>query len=112
MGLVLLAALALIACLAVSLESRRELLDARRELLDTRRKLLTLTEANDFLKKTLGEMTVALAANPRRPSHSIDVRNNCAPSRGLNAFLSPGRKTAIDCPKRFEFVAPISSIAA
>jgi hypothetical protein len=34
--------------------------------LDARRELLILTEANDFLKKSLGEMTVALAAKDRQ----------------------------------------------
>jgi hypothetical protein len=67
------------------------LLDARRELLDTRRKLLTLTEANDFLKKTLGEMTVALAAKDRQidsqRSAGCEEQQKARPS----VPMSPGR---------------------
>jgi hypothetical protein len=58
-GLILAAGLAVIFCLAVSLRSRRDLLDARREL-------LAVTAANDFLKKTLGGMTVAMTAKDRQ----------------------------------------------
>jgi hypothetical protein len=57
-GLIVAAGLALIACLAGCVIFMLELQAARREL-------LAVTAANDFLKKTLGDMTIAITAKER-----------------------------------------------
>jgi hypothetical protein len=57
-GLILILGLALIFSSAVCLKARRELQAARREL-------LAVTTANEFLKKTLGDMRVAIGAKDR-----------------------------------------------
>ena len=57
-GLILAAGLALIACLAGCVISVLELQAARRDL-------LAVTAANDFLKKTLGDMTIAITAKEK-----------------------------------------------
>ncbi len=56
---VLLAGVALMVAVAVCVESRRQLLDVQRQLQG-------VTAANEFLKKTLGEMTVSIAAKDRQ----------------------------------------------
>jgi len=58
-GLMLLAAAAVMACVAVSVKSMRDL-DAARE------ELKSIAKANEFLKKTLGDMTVAMAAKDKQ----------------------------------------------
>lgn len=57
-GLVLIAGLALLFSLALCLKARRDLQAARRDL-------QAVTRANEFLKSTLGDMTVAMAAKDR-----------------------------------------------
>ena len=59
-GLILIAGLglAVIFSLAACLKARRELQVGRREL-------LAVTTANEFLKKTLGEMTIAVTAKEK-----------------------------------------------
>ena len=56
--LTLTAGLLLIFCVFQSLRDGRELLTVRREL-------LSVTKANELLKKTLGDMTVAITAKER-----------------------------------------------
>lgn len=56
--LILIAGLSLIFCVFVSLRDSRELRAVRREL-------LLVTKANELLKKTLGDMTVAITAKDR-----------------------------------------------
>jgi hypothetical protein len=57
-GLILAAGLVLIACLAVGVKSMLELQAVRREL-------LAVTTANEFLKKTLGDMAIAITAKEK-----------------------------------------------
>ena len=57
-SLIAIVGLALVLSLAVSLKSWRDLQAARREL-------LAVTAANEFLKKTLGEMALAISAKDR-----------------------------------------------
>jgi hypothetical protein len=57
-GLIAIVGLALIFSFAVYFRARWELLAARREL-------VAVTTANEFLKKTLGDMTVAINAKDR-----------------------------------------------
>ena len=54
----MIAGLSLIFCVVVSLRDGRELRTVRREL-------LSVTNANELLKKTLGDMTVAITAKDR-----------------------------------------------
>jgi hypothetical protein len=56
--LTLIASLSLIFCVITFLRGSRELRTVRREL-------LLVTEANELLKKTLGDMTVAITAKDR-----------------------------------------------
>jgi len=56
---VLLASVALIVSVAVCVQSRRQLLEVQRQLQG-------VTAANEFLKKTLGEMTLSIAAKDRQ----------------------------------------------
>ena len=56
--LTLIAGLSLIFCVVTSLRASRELRAVRREL-------FLVTKANELLKKTLGDMTVAITAKDR-----------------------------------------------
>ena len=56
--LTLIAGLSLIFCVVASLRDNRELRAVRQEL-------LSVTKANELLKKTLGDMTVAITAKDR-----------------------------------------------
>lgn len=56
--LILIGSLSLIFCVVTSLRDSRELRAVRREL-------LLVTKANELLKKTLGDMTVAITAKDR-----------------------------------------------
>lgn len=72
---VVLGCLALLASLGLAWNAVRELESQRREL-------LKLTDANEFLKKTLGDMTIALAAKDKeidRLQHSACAGQEKAP---------------------------------
>lgn len=79
-GLTLAAGLALLASLAVWWHTRRELHVVRREL-------QTVSAANLFLKKTLGDMTVAITAKDKE----ID-RLERAPCNGQDTRPSSGSR--------------------
>ena len=72
----MIAGLSLIFCVVVSLRDGRELLAVRREL-------LSVTKANELLKKTLGDMTVAITAKDREIDRlrdsGCDVRKRTRP---------------------------------
>jgi hypothetical protein len=76
------AALALLASLAVSWQARRELDQVRREL-------QAVTAANQFLKKTLGDMTIAITAKDRE----IDRLENTPCNGQPNARPGSERRT-------------------
>jgi len=77
-GIILILGLALIACLAVFWKARRDLQAARQELQEVRM-------ANEFLKMTLGDMTVAMTAKDR----AIDLeRARCEEQKDKDAWLS------------------------
>jgi hypothetical protein len=80
------AGLVLLASLAVWWHTRRELAVVRREL-------QTVSAANLFLKKTLGDMTIAITAKDRE----ID-RLERAPCNGQDTRPSSGRGTARRSP--------------
>jgi hypothetical protein len=57
-GLVFIGGLTILLSLALAWSARRDLQSARREL-------AAVTKANDFLKKTLSDMTIAISAKER-----------------------------------------------
>jgi hypothetical protein len=72
----LVAGLVLLASLVVWWQSRRELNEVRREL-------QAVTEANLFLKKTLGDMTIAITRKDKeidRLEHAACIRRSGAPA--------------------------------
>ena len=89
-GLFVILGSALIFSLAVCLKARRELQAARREL-------LAVTTANEFLKSTLGDMTVAISAKDReidRLEHAgCDGREKARPGVPMGPDRSKGSES-------------------
>jgi hypothetical protein len=81
-GVTLVAGLVLLASLAVWWHARRELTEVRREL-------QAVTEANLFLKKTLGDMTIAITGKDKE----ID-RLEHAPCNGQEKVQPGSKRTA------------------
>ena len=94
-GLIPIAAFGLIVSLAVCWKAARDLQAARREL-------SAVTTANEFLKKTLGDMTIAITSKDReiyRLEHVGCVGQEKAPF-GVPAGADPRKVSGSDAGRR------------